>query len=96
MYFIDNLGIISREELFKIRKKKVKDQIIAARKVLAQNIEPLEVADIFISSSFKLMKEGLSRRYPELSPKELAKKLQNHLSLKQKIHKMSRRGMDHG
>ncbi|TXT59485.1 MAG: hypothetical protein BAJALOKI1v1_1410009 [Promethearchaeota archaeon] len=92
----ENLEIIGREELYQIRIKKIKDHITAARNVLAQHIEPLEVADSFISSSFQLMKEGISRRFPKLSPKELNEKVQQHLSINQKIHTKRKRRRDHG
>ncbi len=77
--------IISKKELYKIRIKKIKNEISAANKLLKQNIEPLEIADKFLHESFKIMKEGLSNRYPKLSEQEINQKIRNILSLQEKI-----------
>jgi len=83
--------IISRKELYKIRKKKIKDEITAAKRILKRDIEPLEIADKFLHESFKLMKEGLSNQYPDLSEEQLNQKIRQILSLQEKIKKHKNR-----
>jgi hypothetical protein len=83
--------IISRKKLYKIRKKKIQDEITAAKRILKRDIEPLEIADKFLHESFKLMKEGLSNQYPELSEQELNQKIRQILSLEEKIKKHKNR-----
>jgi hypothetical protein len=82
---------INKKELYKLRKKKIKDEIIAARKILEQDVEPIEVADVFIATSIKLMQEGLSQRFPNLSREQLSERARKNLSIYQKIQSLRER-----
>jgi len=79
--------IISKKELYKRRKKKIQDEITAATRLLKQDVEPLEIADKFLHEIFKIIKEGLSNQYPELSEEELSLKIREILSFREKIKK---------
>ena len=87
---------ITRNNLFIIRKKKLQDEIQAAIRILKKEVEPLEIADKFIHNTFKLMEEGISHKYPELSEEELLQKVRDTLSLTRKIKALRKRGKSLG
>ncbi len=84
--------IISRKILYNLRKKKIHDEITAAIRLLSKQVEPIEVGDKFIHNIFKLMKDGISNRYPELTEKEIQQKIKDTLSLTRKIKAHKKRG----
>ncbi|MHA1148469.1 MAG: hypothetical protein ACTSR8_09500 [Promethearchaeota archaeon] len=88
--------LITRSNLFRIRKKKVQDEIQAAIRILKKDVEPLEIADKFIHNSFELIKDGFLYKYPELSEADLLQKVRNTLSLTMKIKALRKRGKNLG
>ncbi len=88
--------IISRSNLHKLRKKKIKDEIEAAIRLLKRDIEPLEIADKFMYNNFKLMKDGISNRYPELTEKEIELKIIETLSFTEKIKSLRKKVRNNG
>jgi len=92
----EGTNIISRSNLYILRKKKIKDEIEAAIRLLKRKIEPLEVADKFIHETFELMKDGISNRYPELTEKEIEQKIIDTLSFKEKIKSFRKRDRING
>ncbi|MHA1492021.1 MAG: hypothetical protein ACTSRI_20515 [Promethearchaeota archaeon] len=88
--------LITRNNLFIIRKKKIQDEIQAAIRILKKEVEPLEIADKFIHDTFELMKEGISHEFPELSEEELLQKVRDTLSLTRKIKALRKRGKSLG
>jgi len=91
-----DIKVISKNNLYKIRKKKIQDEILAAKRILEQKIEPIEVADKFLHESFILMKEGILNRYPELSEEEINQKIRKTLFLSEKFKKNRIRGKNLG
>ena len=85
------LKYLSRQELYSIRKDKLLREIEAAKRLIESGIEPLKVADEFIHDTFKLMEYGIIRRYPELNPKEVKKKVRENLVLIEKIKSLRKK-----
>lgn len=96
MNLTEDTGLITRDNLFIIRKRKIQDEIQAAIRILKKEVEPLEIADKFIHDTFELMKEGISHKFPELSEKELLQKVRDTLSLTRKIKTLRKRGKSLG
>ena len=92
----EDTEVISRSNLFILRKKKIQDEIEASIRLLNKNIEPLEVGDKFIHNMFELMKDGISNRYPGLSEEEVNQKIRDTLSLTRKIKAHRKRGRNIG
>ncbi len=88
--------LISRSHLHILRKKKIHEEIKASLRLLEKKIEPLEVADEYLHNIFKLMKDGISRRYPELNEKELQQKIRDTLSLTRRIKAGRKKGRNIG
>ncbi|MGV9204395.1 MAG: hypothetical protein ACOC44_10315 [Promethearchaeia archaeon] len=85
-------GPLSREQLYKVRKTKIQNEIRAGRKILRRGVEPLKVADEFIHNSFELMKDRISKQNPGISDIELKKKIHNMLEVNQKLKSTPERG----
>lgn len=83
---------ISKKNLYKIRKKKIQDEILAAKRILEQKVEPIEVAGKLLHESFILMKEGISNRYPELSEEEVNERIRKTLYFSERLKKKRIRG----
>ena len=92
----EDTEVISRSNLYILRKKKIKDEIEAAIRLLNKKIEPLEVADKFLHNMFELMKDGISNRYQELSEEDVNQKIRDTLSLTRKIKAHRKRGRNLG
>lgn len=86
---------ISRKELYLIRKEKLLKEIQSAKRLMEKDVEPLRIADEFIHGMFKLMEDGITRRNPNLSKKEIDKKIREILTFTEKIKKNRIRGKDH-
>ena len=93
---IDRTELITRNDLYLLRKNKLKAEIQAAIRIIDKDVEPLEIADEFISSSFTLMMEGVSNKYPELSGREIFQKTRELLSLPKKMKIHQKRGNNLG
>lgn len=76
---------ISRSELFKIRKEKLRKEIKAAKRLLKNEAGPLAVADKFIHNAIEMMKDGIREMYPELTENEIVQKIKENLALNDKI-----------
>ncbi|MBY8981496.1 MAG: hypothetical protein KGD57_00985 [Candidatus Lokiarchaeota archaeon] len=76
---------ISKHNLFLIRKEKLKKEILSAKRILQDKREPLDVADDFISNTFKLIEESTKKRNPNLSDQEIFLKIKSNISLFTKI-----------
>ena len=70
MFPKNELNHYSRDELDQIRKKKLKMAIISAKRIL-QKGKVLEIADKFIHETIKLMENGIIKRNPNLTQKEI-------------------------
>ena len=92
MDITEETELLTRDNLFIIRKKKIFDEIQAAIRILKREDEPLEIADKFIHNTFELMKDGISHKYPELSEEELLQKVRDTLSLTRKFKTLRKRG----
>jgi len=84
-------GIISRNELFQLRKQKVKKEIEAARRLIEKNVDILEIADNFIHSIFELMRDGISNRNADLTEEEIQQRIRNNISFKKKLKVIKKR-----
>ena len=83
--------IITRDNLYLLRKQKVQKEIEAARRLIKNDVDILEIADKFIHSVFEIMKEGMSNRNTELSEEEIQKKIRNNLSFSERLKSMRQR-----
>ena len=89
--FCFNLTINSPGTKSDLPKDKLLREIEAAKRLIESGIEPLKVADEFIHDTFKLMEDGIIRRYPELNPKEVKIKVRENLVLIEKIKSLRKR-----
>ncbi len=83
--------VISKTNLYILRKQKVQKEIEAARRLIKKNIDPLEIADKFLHSTFELMKDGISTRFPELTEEEIRQKIRETLSFTEKLKSIRKR-----
>lgn len=81
----------TRDELYLIRKQKLKNEILSGKKLL-KNIEPLKIADEFIHNIFKLMENGFFKRNSNLNQEEIQKMIRNSLLISKKIEGLRKRG----
>ena len=51
--------MISKKDLYILRKQKVQKEIEAARRLINNKIDILEIADKFIHNTFEIVKEGI-------------------------------------
>lgn len=86
----------SRDELYQIRKKKVYDEIKAAMKIIEKGVEPLEIADGFISNAFKILEESIRKKFPEYSKKRINQEVHDLLSFNTKLKAKRKRGQNIG
>ncbi|MFX0072758.1 MAG: hypothetical protein ACFFAO_16870 [Candidatus Hermodarchaeota archaeon] len=76
---------MSREELLRIRKEKLRKEIESAKRILKSGIEPLRIADQFIDDTFKLIENGIISRNPNADLEEIQNLVRQNLVLKDKI-----------
>ncbi|MHA1194307.1 MAG: hypothetical protein ACTSP9_18830, partial [Promethearchaeota archaeon] len=77
--------LISRNDLFLLRKQKVQKEIEAARRLIEKNVDILEIADKFIHSIFELMREGISNRSVNLTEEEIQHQIRKNISFKKNL-----------
>ncbi|MHA1105033.1 MAG: hypothetical protein ACTSPN_04835 [Promethearchaeota archaeon] len=77
--------LISRDDLFLLRKQKVQKEIEAARRLIEKNVDILEIADKFIHSIFELMREGISSRSLDLTEEEIQQQIGKNISFKKNL-----------
>ena len=92
----EDAEVLSKSKLYLLRKKKIKNEIEAAKRLLNKNVEPLKVADKFMHNIFELIKDGVSNRYPSLSEEEVSQKIRDTLALTRKIKANRKRGRNIG
>ena len=83
--------LISKRNLYLLRKQKVQKEIEAARRLIKNKVDILEIADKFIHNVFELMKDGMSIRNAELSEEEIHQKIKKNLFFKEKLKSMRKR-----
>jgi len=83
--------LISKRNLYLLRKQKVQQEIEAARRLIQNKVDNLEIADKFIHNVFELMKDGISIRNTGLSEEEIHQKIKNILFFKEKLNSMRKR-----
>ncbi|TFF86066.1 MAG: hypothetical protein EU551_02700 [Promethearchaeota archaeon] len=81
----------TRNELFEIRREKLRLELAAARRLLKSNVEPLLIADKFIHDAYVLLKDGLRRRYPDLDEEAINQKIRNQSELYYKLKQKKNR-----
>ncbi|MHA1378464.1 MAG: hypothetical protein ACTSRG_08790 [Candidatus Helarchaeota archaeon] len=81
----------TKEELDLIRKKKLKMEILSAKKLLKHK-KPLEIADGFIHEIIKLMENSLIKENPTLDQEEFRKRMIDRLSISKKVKELRKRG----
>ncbi|MHA1729316.1 MAG: hypothetical protein ACTSWY_11370 [Promethearchaeota archaeon] len=79
------MNVLNRDELYSIRKEKLRKEIEAARRILNQKIKPLQIADELIHDSFELLRDGILNQFPGLKEKELHQKIKKNLLLRTKF-----------
>jgi len=77
--------VISKKQLFLLRKQKVQKEIEAARRLIEKNVDILEIADKFIHSTFELMRDGISSRNVDQTEEEIQQRIRNNISFKEKL-----------
>lgn len=86
------LNHIARNELYLIRKEKLRKEIDAAKRLLEKKVEPIEIADNFIHNMIKIIEDGISSRHPDLKPEEIYQKTVENFIIAEKIKKQKTRG----
>ncbi|MHA1292096.1 MAG: hypothetical protein ACTSQJ_05445 [Promethearchaeota archaeon] len=82
--------------ILKIRRKKIQDQINSAIRILNSGIEPLEIADNFLSESMLLLKEWMIKRYPKLSDRGIRQKIRENQDFYFKLKNNRKRKVNFG
>ncbi|MFO8018585.1 MAG: hypothetical protein R6U96_08115 [Promethearchaeia archaeon] len=83
---------MDKNELYVLRKKKIKDEIRAARRIIKKRVEPLKIADKFIHDSFELMKDRIVKNNPEIKDERLRERVHEILDITRKIKSKRKRG----
>ncbi|MHA1269324.1 MAG: hypothetical protein ACTSPY_06005 [Candidatus Helarchaeota archaeon] len=83
----------SRNELFLIRKEKLRSAIISAKRILKDS-EPLEIADKFFHNTIKLMENIYRVKYPNMNQEEIQQIIKNNLQLSYRIKHLRKRGIN--
>jgi len=81
----DEKELISRDQLFLLRKQKVKKEIEAAKRLLKRKIDILEIGDNFIHSMFELLKDGISSQNNNLTEEEINQQIRNIMLFEEKL-----------
>ncbi len=76
---------LSKNALFIFRKNKLLIEIQSAKRILMQDIEPLEIGDKFIHDLFKLMEDNICKENPELNKHEIQKLIKKNLKISEKV-----------
>ena len=84
---------ISQKSLLLIRKEKLRKNIEAARRLLNTEMEPLEIADLFIHNTFNLVEDGILNRFPHMNVEEVKEKVKESLILSAKLKKAKKRSV---
>ena len=88
--------IFSKDNLYVLRKQKIQKEVEAARKLIEENVDILEIADKFIHSTFKLMSDGIKNKNVNLTEKEIQQQIRRNISFKDKIKAIRKRDNNHG
>ncbi|NVM36242.1 MAG: hypothetical protein HWN81_11660 [Candidatus Lokiarchaeota archaeon] len=86
-------GPLSQENLLLIRKEKLRKNIESASRLLNTKKEPLEIADLFIHNTFKLVEDGILNRFPHMNAEEVKEKVKESLVLSAKLKKVKKRSV---
>jgi hypothetical protein len=81
----NSINYISRDELFLIRKEKLKREIESAKRILEKKIEPIEIADNFFHNIIKIAEDKLLQNNPHLSQKEIFHKIKETFDFADKL-----------
>lgn len=88
----NKLSYIPQNELYLIRKEKLRQEITAAKRLLERQVEPIEIADNFIHNLIKIMEEGILSKNPNLTQIELHQKVVENFNNLERIKKQRIRG----
>jgi len=88
--------IFSRKYLFLLRKQKIQKEIEAARRLIKNNADILEIADKFIHNTFELMKDGISNRNPDLTEVEIHQQIKDNILFKEKLKTIRKKYIHNG
>lgn len=76
---------LSKEELFHLRKKKIINEIQAAKRILDKKIEPLKIADNLIHNSLVVMSDRIRKNNSGITNEDLKQKLKKLLNLNRQL-----------
>lgn len=88
--------IFSRKYLFLLRKQKIQKEIEAARRLIKNNADILEIADKFIHNTFELMKDGIFNRNPDLTEVEIHQQIKDNILFKEKLKTIRKKYIHNG
>ena len=77
----------SKEEIYIIRKRKLRNEIESAIRLLKMGIDPLKAADNLIHDAIRIMKDNISNKYPNLNEKQINQKIRENIILDIKFRK---------
>ena len=86
------LNYMTRNELYSIRKEKLRIEIEAAKRLLQKKIEPIEIADNFFHNMIKIIEDGILSRNPYLTREDLFQKIVENFNIAENIKKQRTRG----
>ena len=86
------MDFLTREELYSIRKEKLRTEIEAAKRLLQKKIEPIEIADNFFHNTIKIIEDGILSRNPYLTREDLYQRIVENFNIAENIKKQRTRG----
>lgn len=81
----------SEGEIEQFRKRKVKIEINAAKRLIENGIDPLEITNNLIHEAFEIMRNGIRSKNPELSQSQTEEEVMYLVKLAESINKKGKK-----
>jgi len=81
----------SEGEIEQFRKRKVKIEINAAKRLIENGIDPLEITNNLIHEAFEIMRNGIRSKNPELSQSQTEEEVMYLVKLAEFINKKGKK-----
>lgn len=81
----------SEAEIDQFRKRKIKIEIKAAKRLIENGIDPLEITNNLIHETFEIMRNGIRSKNPELNQSQIEEKVIKLVKLAEFINKKGKK-----
>ena len=81
----------SEGEIEQFRKRKVKIEINAAKRLIENGIDPLEITNNLIHETFEIMRNGIRSKNPELNQSQTEEEVMYLVKLAEFINKKGKK-----